>query len=96
MEDRGQSRVQSHAASAVINFCEHATKPMLTPYLGLLLRQLALLIQSSKRTVQEQVRVDFEKKNKTKGGVLSERGYIGDYSDSSDLGCGRGILLTLL
>jgi len=47
--------VQSHAAAALVNFCEEAEKEILEPYLDeLLKRLLALLTNDSKRYVQEQ------------------------------------------
>lgn len=49
------SRVQSHAAAALVNFCEEAEKETLEPYLDdLLKRLLALLTHETKRYVQEQ------------------------------------------
>jgi hypothetical protein len=48
-------RVQSHAAAALVNFCEEAEKEILEPYLDeLLKRLLSLLTSDSKRYVQEQ------------------------------------------
>jgi len=47
--------VQSHAAAALVNFCEEAEKEILEPYLDeLLKRLLALLTDDTKRYVQEQ------------------------------------------
>ncbi|KAL6068524.1 Importin-5 [Balamuthia mandrillaris] len=54
MEDKDHPRVQSHAASAVINFCEHCTSPLLEPYLDGLLGKLVGLLQGGKKIVQEQ------------------------------------------
>lgn len=48
-------RVQAHAAAALVNFCENATKETLEPYLDDLLSNLLTLLQSPKRYVQEQV-----------------------------------------
>ncbi|KAH3661589.1 hypothetical protein OGAPHI_006437 [Ogataea philodendri] len=49
-------RVQAHAAAALVNFCEDATKEVLEPYLDNLLTNLLTLLQSApKRYVQEQV-----------------------------------------
>ncbi|KAG7696759.1 hypothetical protein KL951_003215 [Ogataea haglerorum] len=49
-------RVQAHAAAALVNFCEDATKEVLEPYLDDLLTNLLTLLQSApKRYVQEQV-----------------------------------------
>ncbi|GME78129.1 unnamed protein product [Ambrosiozyma monospora] len=49
-------RVQAHAAAALVNFSEDATKEVLEPYLDELLTNLLTLLQSApKRYVQEQV-----------------------------------------
>lgn len=48
-------RVQAHAAAALVNFSEAATKDVLEPYLDDLLTNLLGLLQSPKRYVQEQV-----------------------------------------
>lgn len=49
-------RVQTHAAAALVNFCEEATKDIVEPYLDDLLNNLLNLLKSSpKRYVQEQV-----------------------------------------
>ncbi len=48
-------RVQAHAAAALVNFSENATKETLEPYLDDLLTNLLTLLQSPKRYVQEQV-----------------------------------------
>lgn len=48
-------RVQAHAAAAMVNFSEHATKDVLEPYLDNLLSRLLDLLGSPKRYVQEQV-----------------------------------------
>eukprot|EP01119_Soliformovum_irregulare_P006133 TRINITY_DN1791_c0_g1_i1.p1 TRINITY_DN1791_c0_g1~~TRINITY_DN1791_c0_g1_i1.p1 ORF type:complete len:1082 (-),score=281.10 TRINITY_DN1791_c0_g1_i1:40-3285(-) len=55
MDDRENPRVQSHAASAVINFCEHASSEILLPYVELLLTKLMALLQGGRTIVQEQV-----------------------------------------
>lgn len=48
-------RVQSHAAAALVNFCEEAEKHVIEPYLDdLLKRLLNLLHNDQKRYVQEQ------------------------------------------
>eukprot|EP01116_Phalansterium_solitarium_P017028 TRINITY_DN409_c0_g1_i1.p1 TRINITY_DN409_c0_g1~~TRINITY_DN409_c0_g1_i1.p1 ORF type:complete len:1122 (-),score=363.84 TRINITY_DN409_c0_g1_i1:247-3201(-) len=52
--DDASTRVQAHAAAAVINFCEHATKELLAPYLDTLLGKLIRLLQGGKVIVQEQ------------------------------------------
>lgn len=48
-------RVQVHAAAAMVNFAENATKEILEPYLDGLLSNLLILLQSPKRYVTEQV-----------------------------------------
>lgn len=48
-------RVQAHAAAALVNFSEAATKEVLEPYLDDLLNNLLGLLSSPKRYVQEQV-----------------------------------------
>lgn len=48
-------RVQVHAAAAMVNFAENATKDILEPYLDSLLTNLLILLQSPKRYVTEQV-----------------------------------------
>lgn len=48
-------RVQAHAAAALVNFSEAATKEVLEPYLDTLLSNLLGLLDSPKRYVQEQV-----------------------------------------
>lgn len=48
-------RVQAHAAAALVNFSENASKEVLDPYLDALLTNLLELLQSPKRYVQEQV-----------------------------------------
>lgn len=48
-------RVQVHAAAAMVNFAENATKETLEPYLDSLLTHLLTLLQSPKRYVIEQV-----------------------------------------
>lgn len=54
MDDVNNPRVQSHAASALINFCEDCEVEILEPYLDGLLAKLALLLQGGKVIVQEQ------------------------------------------
>lgn len=46
--------MKSHAAAALVNFCEEAEKEILEPYLDQLLERLLLLLQNEKRYVQEQ------------------------------------------
>ncbi|OUM52624.1 hypothetical protein BVG19_g1829 [[Candida] boidinii] len=48
-------RVQTHAAAALVNFSENASKEVLEPYLDSLLTNLLELLQGPKRYVQEQV-----------------------------------------
>lgn len=52
--DSIEPRVQSHAAAALVNFCEEAEKGILEPYLDDLLTHLLVLLRSPKRFVQEQ------------------------------------------
>jgi hypothetical protein len=52
--DSPEGRVKSHAAAALVNFCEEAEKTVLEPYLDDLLSHLFQLLQSDKRYVQEQ------------------------------------------
>ena len=52
--DAPEPRIQSHAAAALVNFCEEAEKSTLEPYLDDLLSRLLHLLQSEKRYVQEQ------------------------------------------
>jgi len=54
MDDKDNPRVQSHAAAAVINFCEHSDGELLAPYLNELLAKLYGLLQGGKIIVQEQ------------------------------------------
>lgn len=49
-----EGRVKSHAAAALVNFCEEADKSVLEPYLEELLTHLFQLLQNEKRFVQEQ------------------------------------------
>lgn len=56
LSTRNVPRVQTHAAAALVNFCEEATKDIVEPYLDDLLNNLLTLLKSSpKRYVQEQV-----------------------------------------
>lgn len=52
--EASEPRVQSHAAAALVNFCEEAEKEVLEPYLDDLLSRLLNLLQNPKRFVQEQ------------------------------------------
>eukprot|EP00735_Rhodelphis_limneticus_P008844 TRINITY_DN2321_c0_g1::TRINITY_DN2321_c0_g1_i1::g.20738::m.20738 TRINITY_DN2321_c0_g1::TRINITY_DN2321_c0_g1_i1::g.20738 ORF type:complete len:1078 (+),score=394.95,sp/Q8BKC5/IPO5_MOUSE/35.22/0.0,HEAT/PF02985.17/3.9e+03,HEAT/PF02985.17/7.7,HEAT/PF02985.17/2.6e+03,HEAT/PF02985.17/4.8e+03,HEAT/PF02985.17/0.24,HEAT/PF02985.17/6e-06,HEAT/PF02985.17/0.067,HEAT/PF02985.17/3.5e+02,HEAT/PF02985.17/1.7,HEAT/PF02985.17/0.053,HEAT/PF02985.17/6e+02,HEAT_2/PF13646.1/1.2e+02,HEAT_2/PF13646.1/14,HEAT_2/PF13646. len=54
MDDPSFPRVQSHAAAALINFCEYCSADLISVYLGSLLAKLHGLLQSGKRLVQEQ------------------------------------------
>jgi len=51
---QGSARVESHAAAAVINFCDEASPAIMAPYLDNLLGQLMSLLQSSRLMTQEQ------------------------------------------
>lgn len=55
LTNKSVPRVQTHAAAALVNFSEAATKDILEPYLDDLLNNLLGLLQSPKRYVQEQV-----------------------------------------
>ncbi len=55
MDDKDNQRVQAHAASAVINFCEHSTPEILGPYLDVLMSKLAMLLSGGNKMVLEQV-----------------------------------------
>lgn len=55
LTNKSVPRVQAHAAAALVNFSEAATKEVLEPYLDDLLNNLLILLQSPKRYVQEQV-----------------------------------------
>lgn len=54
MDDTANPRVQSHAAAAVINFCDEATPGVIGPYLDALLGKLQGLLHSPHRITQEQ------------------------------------------
>ncbi|SGZ53400.1 CIC11C00000004113 [Sungouiella intermedia] len=55
LTNKSVPRVQAHAAAALVNFSEAASKEVLEPYLDDLLSNLLGLLQSPKRYVQEQV-----------------------------------------
>lgn len=55
LTNKSVPRVQAHAAAALVNFSEVASKEVLEPYLESLLNNLLGLLQSPKRYVQEQV-----------------------------------------
>lgn len=54
MDDSANPRVQSHAAAAVINFCDEASPSIISPYLNAILAKLQALLQSPLRLTQEQ------------------------------------------
>ena len=54
MDDAGNPRVQSHAAAAVINFCDEASPEVIAPYLHPLLGKLQSLLHSPHRITREQ------------------------------------------
>ncbi|KAJ2557738.1 importin subunit beta-3 [Coemansia sp. RSA 1933] len=54
MADAASPRVQAHAAAAMVNFAEEATKAVLDPYLDTLFERLLTMLSSPKRYVQEQ------------------------------------------
>eukprot|EP01100_Stratorugosa_tubuloviscum_P001006 TRINITY_DN1224_c0_g2_i1.p1 TRINITY_DN1224_c0_g2~~TRINITY_DN1224_c0_g2_i1.p1 ORF type:complete len:1087 (-),score=588.52 TRINITY_DN1224_c0_g2_i1:206-3466(-) len=53
MDDTQNPRVQSHAAAAILNFCDDCDPRILTPYLDGLLSKLILLIQINNKLIQE-------------------------------------------
>lgn len=55
LTNKSVPRVQAHAAAALVNFSEAASKEVLEPYLDDLLNNLLGLLHSPKRYVQEQV-----------------------------------------
>lgn len=54
LEKSDSPRVQTHAAAAMVNFAEEASKRVLDPYLDALLERLLTMLGSSRRYVQEQ------------------------------------------
>jgi hypothetical protein len=54
MEDPVNCRVQAHGAAALVNFCEHANKEVLAPYLNDILTRLGAMLQSPFKIVLEQ------------------------------------------
>ncbi|RKP10154.1 armadillo-type protein [Thamnocephalis sphaerospora] len=54
MDDAGQPRVQTHAAAALVNFCEAASKEMLEPYMDTMFEKLMALLNTGKMYIQEQ------------------------------------------
>ncbi|XP_074557446.1 uncharacterized protein LOC141813385 [Curcuma longa] len=53
MDDFQNPRVQAHASSAVLNFCENCTPDILMPYLDGIVGKLLVLLQNGKQMVQE-------------------------------------------
>ncbi|XP_042467917.1 importin-5-like [Zingiber officinale] len=53
MDDFQNPRVQAHASSAVLNFCENCTPDILTPYLDGIVGKLLVLLQNGNQMVQE-------------------------------------------
>ncbi|XP_039139952.1 importin-5-like [Dioscorea cayenensis subsp. rotundata] len=53
MDDFQNSRVQAHAASAVLNFTENCTPEILAPYMDGIVSKLLVLLGSGKQMVQE-------------------------------------------
>ncbi|KAJ2336135.1 importin subunit beta-3, partial [Coemansia sp. RSA 2681] len=54
MDEAAVPRVQTHAAAAMVNFAEEATRLVLEPYLDALLERLLAMLNSPQRYVQEQ------------------------------------------
>ncbi|KAJ2318217.1 importin subunit beta-3 [Coemansia sp. RSA 2704] len=54
MAQAGVPRVQTHAAAAMVNFAEEATKQVLEPYLDALFERLLAMLDGPRRYVQEQ------------------------------------------
>lgn len=54
MDDTSQPRVQSHAAAAIINFCEEADSELIQLYMEPLLTRLNNLLHSPQKLIQEQ------------------------------------------
>eukprot|EP01102_Stenamoeba_stenopodia_P001227 TRINITY_DN1105_c0_g1_i3.p1 TRINITY_DN1105_c0_g1~~TRINITY_DN1105_c0_g1_i3.p1 ORF type:complete len:762 (-),score=222.20 TRINITY_DN1105_c0_g1_i3:1190-3475(-) len=54
MDDVHNPRVQSHAASAIVNFCEKCEVSIIKPYLNELLGKIIQLLQQGNTLVQEQ------------------------------------------
>ncbi|KAJ1675451.1 importin subunit beta-3 [Spiromyces aspiralis] len=54
MDSDNYPRVQAHAAAAMVNFSEEASKAVIEPYLNDLFERLLRLLNSNKRYVQEQ------------------------------------------
>ncbi|KAK4532167.1 hypothetical protein CCYA_CCYA11G3024 [Cyanidiococcus yangmingshanensis] len=52
--DDGCNRVRSHAAAALINFCDEASSSALTPYLDAVVSKLIALLNSNSRLALEQ------------------------------------------
>ena len=54
MDDSENPRVQSHAAAAIINFCDHCEPSILEPFIPHLLQKLDQLLKQGKMIVLEQ------------------------------------------
>ena len=54
MDDENNPRVQSHAAAAIINFCDHCEPKIMEPFLPVLLQKLDQLLKQGKMIVLEQ------------------------------------------
>ncbi|KAJ2648904.1 importin subunit beta-3 [Coemansia sp. RSA 1250] len=54
MDQASVPRVQTHAAAAMVNFAEEATKQVLEPYLDTMFERLLSMLNGSRRYVQEQ------------------------------------------
>lgn len=54
MDDENNPRVQSHAAAAIINFCDHCESNIMEPFLPVLLQKLDHLLKQGKMIVLEQ------------------------------------------
>eukprot|EP01103_Thecamoeba_quadrilineata_P011595 TRINITY_DN279_c0_g1_i1.p1 TRINITY_DN279_c0_g1~~TRINITY_DN279_c0_g1_i1.p1 ORF type:complete len:1093 (+),score=229.45 TRINITY_DN279_c0_g1_i1:45-3323(+) len=54
MQDTQNPRVQSHAASAIVNFCEHCETEILKPYLPALMEKLMALVSLPNQLITEQ------------------------------------------
>jgi hypothetical protein len=54
LDDRDFPRVQSHAAAALVNFCEAVSKEHIEPYLDIIFEKLLVLLNSPKTYLKEQ------------------------------------------
>ncbi|CAN4087497.1 unnamed protein product [Withania somnifera] len=57
MDDFQSPRIQAHAASAIVNFCENCTAEIFLPYLGSIVSKLLVLVQNVKQMVQQEALV---------------------------------------